>query len=85
MVKLNYDRILDRIVELNELDCYIPLVLHSYIDQARYFDHVSDDVAQQYYNARTQLMRVDDYNEYWTKDLINWLEEHEEFKDIIMD
>ena len=85
MVKLDYDRMLERIVELNELDCYIPLVLHNYIDQVSYFDRVSDDVAQQYYDARTQLMRVDDYNKYLTEDLIKWLEKHKEFQDIIIE
>jgi hypothetical protein len=84
MVRLDFDRLLERLYELNKLDCYVPLVLHSYINQEAYFERVTRDVAMEYYNARTRLMGVSDYNKYLTDDLLEWLEVHDDFQDIII-
>ena len=79
---LDYNRVIDRINEIEELNVYLPLVLCGFVS-ADYIDNLEDKEKQKYYKNRVELMGATDYNEYLEQDLHEWLKKHPQFKDII--
>ena len=83
MIILDHEKIInERLNELLSLDCYIPLCLHCYLDDT-YFDRASEQALNEYYQKRTELQCTNDKGRYMKDDLMKWLDEHKEFKDII--
>ena len=79
---LNHNKVLEHLDELNEIDEYIPLVLHRYVGLS-YFDRATGNAIKEYYRVRTGLQGASDYNKYLEDDLKKWLKNHKEFEDII--
>lgn len=74
---------MERIGEIEELNVYLPLVLCGLVS-VDYLYRLDDKEKKKYYQHRTELMRTNDYNGYLEKDLMEWLKEHKEYKDILL-
>lgn len=81
-MKLNHERILERIDELKGLNVYLPLVLYMYVGED-YLYQLSEQEKRKYYTHRVELMGANDYNQYLIEDLTDWLKKHKQFQDII--
>jgi len=66
-----------------ETDGYVPLVLHTYLDP-EYWNRATEQAKQRYYLKRTQLQGAESYGKFLQDDLLEWIKEHKEFKDIII-
>ena len=83
-MKLNHQRIIERISELEELNVYLPLVFYRYVG-VDYLDKLNDKEISKYYKHRVELMGAEDYSKYLGDEVMDWLKKYPQFKDILME
>ena len=88
--KINHDKIRESLSEINELDCYLPLIIlwkadPHYVDKANPEARRLMGTAYKLYRylADGSPKQQDWSSELLIKDLYVWIEEHPEYKDFI--
>ena len=84
MLVLNKDKIEEYQRELDNYSEYLPLILYEYIDIRSYFDRINKETKLRYYEVRSDIQKVSNYEEFLEDDLIKWLKENPQYEDIIL-
>ena len=84
MITLDYTKLTKKqIKKLQKTKDYVPLSIHFLLDN-NYFNRATEKAKQQYYKNRTDLQCVGDKGKYLEEDLMEWIKEHEDFKNMII-
>lgn len=72
----------EKINDLANMKGYVPLALHRYLPN-NYWDVATEQAKKEYYQKRTELQGASNPNKFLEDDLMSWIKEHKNFKDII--
>lgn len=84
-IRIDWDKAINYINEINNIDDYIPIMLRPLLTEI-FFSNISEEAMDQFFKAYwiQHIAEPEIINEFLRKDLIAWLEKYPEYKEIII-